>query len=343
MSDSIIPLTAPNPAKKLKTGSQGRTAVDIEWTNRCNATCTFCPRDKMPTMGMMTFDVFKQVLKRCQELPVLPVAKACGTGEPLIHPQSVEFVQYATEQGFDFNITTNASLLTPQKSKALFNAGLSQLNLSISATGELYNSIYNLEFDTVRRNVEAAVQQNPGTCKIMVTIVEFDENEHEIDEIKAFWKKIGINRFNINRVHNRGGYAEQYCQDALNTRYEKEALQILKENKMSHLCAVPYIFVIVGWDGQYYLCCHDWKKRYPMGSVFDLSIQSVEAKKLATTRDRTSCKNCTADPINQIRLALIDRENNPSATDPLQETLDRIGSTQRLMHDYEQKINIIQP
>jgi MoaA/NifB/PqqE/SkfB family radical SAM enzyme len=327
--------TEADPEKKLKTGSQNRIGVDIEWTNRCNATCSFCPRDKMPTQGMMKLDVFKQILVRCKELPILPVAKACGTGEPLIHPQSVEFVQYATEQGFDFNITTNASLLTPQKSKALFAAGLSQLNLSVSATGQLYNQIYNLEFDTVRRNIEAAIQQNSGNCKIMLTIVEFDDNRDQIDEIKAFWQNIGITRFNINRVHNRGGYAEQFCHDAFNTDFEKEAMQILADNQMSHLCSVPYLFVIIGWDGQYYLCCHDWKKRYPMGSVFDFSIEEAGFRKLAATRDRSPCKACSADPVNQIRAALIATSKNCAPDTLLQETIDYLRHSQQTMRHFD--------
>ncbi len=289
----------------------------------------------MPAMGMMQFDVFKQILKRCKELPVLPVAKACGTGEPLIHSQSVEFVRYATEQGFDFNITTNASLLTPEKSLALFDAGLSQLNLSISATGELYNQIYNLEFDTVRRNVEAAVRQNPGTCKIMVTIVEFDDNQGQVEEIKDFWKAIGIKRFNVNRIHNRGGYAEQFCQDALNTDFEAEAIQIMQENGMSHLCTVPYIFIMIGWDGQYYLCCHDWKKRYPMGSVFDLSIEEAGFKKLEATRDRSPCKTCSADPVNQIRAALIATTKDGAPQALVQETIEKIKPGQQFMRQFD--------
>ncbi|HSC76285.1 MAG TPA: radical SAM protein [Pseudomonadales bacterium] len=328
-------LFAPRPDRKLKTGSQGRTAVDIEWTNRCNATCSFCPRDKMPAQGMMQFDVYKQVLKRCKELPVLPVAKACGTGEPLIHPKSVEYVRYASEQGFDFNITTNASLLTAEKSKALFDAGLSQLNLSVSATGQLYNHIYNLEFDTVRRNIEAAVQQNPGSCKIMLTIVEFDDNRGQVEELKDFWRKIGINRFNVNSVHNRGGYAEQFCQDANNTDMEKDAFDILAENKMSHLCAVPYIFVMIGWDGQYYLCCHDWKKRHPMGSVFDISIEEAAQRKLAATRDRSPCKSCSADPVNQIRMALIATSKDGAPAELLQETIDKIKPVQQFMRQLD--------
>jgi 2-iminoacetate synthase ThiH len=38
--------------------------VDIEATNRCNASCTFCPRDVMPDQGLMSRDTFEQALAR---------------------------------------------------------------------------------------------------------------------------------------------------------------------------------------------------------------------------------------------------------------------------------------
>jgi hypothetical protein len=47
------------------------------------------------------------------------------------------------------------------------------------------------------------------------------------------------------------------------------------------LCGAPFAYLFIGYDGQYYLCCSDWKKETPMGSVFDESFHSVTAKKLA--------------------------------------------------------------
>ena len=38
--------------------------IDIEITNRCNATCHFCPRDATPHQGIMDVDTFNQALAR---------------------------------------------------------------------------------------------------------------------------------------------------------------------------------------------------------------------------------------------------------------------------------------
>lgn len=328
----VVNASEPMPRRKgkLKT-ADGRLSIDIEWTNRCNATCSFCPRDKTPKMGMMGFDVFRKILERCKELPELPVAKACGSGEPLIHPDAVEMVRYASSQGFDFNLTTNASLLTPEKSRALFDAGLSQLNLSISATGDLYNRIYSLDFERVLANVRAAVAQKPATCQIMVTIVEFEDNQDQIEKIRRFWKDQGINRINLNKVHNRGGSAEHLCTDAATDDFEEDARKILADNGMSYQCIVPYIYIFIGWDGQYYLCCHDWTKRYPLGSVFDYSIEDVADKKRVLTRSREGCRACSADVINQVRHELIRVNRHGDDPEFLQMKIDELKPVQQAM------------
>ncbi|MBK8289162.1 MAG: hypothetical protein IPK95_11455 [Cellvibrionales bacterium] len=42
--------------------------IDVELTNRCNATCDFCPREKTPKQGFMSMEVFEQTVRRIQEL-----------------------------------------------------------------------------------------------------------------------------------------------------------------------------------------------------------------------------------------------------------------------------------
>ena len=41
--------------------------IDVEASNRCHATCDFCPRDRTPHQGFMSQDTFGQVLNRAME------------------------------------------------------------------------------------------------------------------------------------------------------------------------------------------------------------------------------------------------------------------------------------
>ncbi len=78
----------------------------------------------------------------------------------------------------------------------------------------------------------------------------------------------------------------------------------------STLCGAPFIYLFVGYDGQYYLCCSDWKKETPMGSVFDESFRSVMDKKLEYVVSREPvCKTCNLDPLNRITEELRARDD----------------------------------
>ena len=41
--------------------------IDMEVTNRCNAKCHFCPRDRTPHQGLMSPEVFEAGLQRAVE------------------------------------------------------------------------------------------------------------------------------------------------------------------------------------------------------------------------------------------------------------------------------------
>ncbi len=65
--------------------------IDIEITNRCNATCHFCPRDATPHQGIMDVDTFDRSLARAVEYRTVVndvsglelTVSLCGLGEPL--------------------------------------------------------------------------------------------------------------------------------------------------------------------------------------------------------------------------------------------------------------------
>jgi hypothetical protein len=67
------------------------------------------------------------------------------------------------------------------------------------------------------------------------------------------------------------------------------------------VCGAPFGYLFVGYDGQYYLCCSDWEKQAPLGSVLDRSFVDVARAKLdrAVSRDPV-CRTCNLDPINRL-------------------------------------------
>src|SRR6185436_14878780 len=67
------------------------------------------------------------------------------------------------------------------------------------------------------------------------------------------------------------------------------------------VCQAPFSLLFVGYDGQYYLCCSDWKKEAPLGSVFEASFVDIAGAKLAHVSGREPvCKSCNHDPLNRV-------------------------------------------
>lgn len=108
----------------------------IEISNECNLACSYCPH---PTQrrprGLMTRPTFEkslELLLRCGQR----TAYLHNFGEPLLHPELVDFVARCTQRGVAASFFTNGVLLTRDVLAALARAGLRFLYLSEHTRGE---------------------------------------------------------------------------------------------------------------------------------------------------------------------------------------------------------------
>jgi hypothetical protein len=126
-------------------------------------------------------------------------------------------------------------------------------------------------------------------------------------------------------IMNRGGALfvdhmqfEEYPQLA-------EARSLLQANDIEAVCPTPFAFLFIGYDGQYYLCCSDWKKEVPLGHVADASFTDVMLAKLAHTRSRDAvCKTCNLDPLNKLVETLRARDAGDADAPDVDEMLDKL-------------------
>ncbi|NQX89913.1 MAG: radical SAM protein [Halioglobus sp.] len=283
--------------------------IDIEITNRCNATCHFCPRDATPHQGIMdvaTFDKalaravdYREVVKDVSGLDV--VVSLCGLGEPLINKNTVSFVKKVKAENFVCSMSSNGALLTEEKSQELLDAGLDEIYINISDIHEEYERIYNLPFDSTCNNITRFAQLAKGRCTPVIILVDHRDDPEHIKTMEAFWRKRGLKKFHDYSVINRGGalFVEQM-------QFEQYPEMVQARNELSEggvqpLCGAPWGFLFIGYDGNYYLCCSDWRKQASLGSVFNYSFLQVTRQKLAMVVSRNPvCKTCNHDPINML-------------------------------------------
>jgi len=117
--------------------------IDIESSSSCNIKCDHCFRQYLdvPESALMQFEVYQKIVDECAEWKLFTL-KFSMRGEPTLHPQIVDMVEYAKMKGIkEVWINTNGSMLTESLCKGLIKAGLDCLTISFDGLGEMYESI----------------------------------------------------------------------------------------------------------------------------------------------------------------------------------------------------------
>ena len=183
----------------------------------------------------------------------------------------------------------------------LLDAGLDEIYINISDIDEEYERIYNLPFAKSCENITRFAELAEGRCTPVIILVDHRNDREHIKAMQAFWRERGLKRFHDYSVINRGGALfvehmqfEQYSEMV-------RARNDLTDGGAQPLCGAPWGFLFIGYDGNYYLCCSDWRKQASLGSVFDYSFLQVTRQKLAMVVSREPvCKTCNHDPINML-------------------------------------------
>jgi MoaA/NifB/PqqE/SkfB family radical SAM enzyme len=314
--------------------SYSKFTIDIEPTNRCNAKCHFCPRDQTPHQGLMSPEVYTQSLRRATEYRDLALEKLgedvglslCGLGEPLLNRHTPEFVRQARDAGFEVVMSSNGALLNEDRGRALLEAGLRRILINVGAEGDEYESVYQLPFERTRDNVAHFVEMAGPECAVQVVLVDYQRDPEHVHRMEEYWRERGVNSFVSYDIMNRGGALfVDHMQFETYPQLAQAREMLASRGADVPLCGAPFGYLFIGYDGQYYLCCSDWKKETPMGSVFDESFRSVTEKKLSYVVTRSPvCKTCNHDPINRLTetLKAVDEGTaEPGARDAMLETI----------------------
>ncbi|MCP4466310.1 MAG: radical SAM protein [Halieaceae bacterium] len=283
--------------------------IDIEVTNRCNATCHFCPRDATPHQGVMDVETFDKALARAVEYRKVVqdvsglevVVSLCGLGEPLINKNTISYIKKVKAEGFTCSMSSNGALLTEDKTHELLDAGLDEIYINISDIHKEYEEIYNLPFDSTCENITRFARLAEGRCTPVIILVDHHDSREHIKAMQKFWRERGLKKFHDYSVINRGGAL--FVEHMQFSQYTEmvQARNQLSEGGVEPLCGAPWGFLFIGYDGNYYLCCSDWRKEASLGSVFDHSFLQVTRQKLAMVTSREPvCKTCNHDPVNML-------------------------------------------
>ncbi|MCL5265014.1 MAG: radical SAM protein [Chloroflexi bacterium] len=234
------------------------TFLGIETSGSCNLRCVMCPQSTQPqARGLMDFGVFRTAIDEVKGYVIN--ADLFGGGEPLLHPEIVQMVEYASRAGIRVRLHTNATRLTEKLSTQLINAGVDFLSFSFDGYDkETYESVrVNARFEETLENVKTFLrikkERNAKKPYTVLQTIEPDGNYRGLrHDFRQQFASLPLNEFKVIAKHNYGG--------------KVGGLEGVSSKNYSP-CTFLWYASFVLWDGTIVPCCVDWWAEYPLGKV----------------------------------------------------------------------------
>ena len=202
-----------DPRRYFESATGKRTAATarppvclyLETTNRCNLLCTTCPRtyEELEPPADMSWELFTKIV---DQLPDIERAVLHGVGEPMLVKHLPRMVRYLKERGTYVLFNTNGTVLNERNGRALIEAGLDELRVSLDASNaKSYRAIRGKDyFGRILKNVRAfrELQEREGKDRPRVSAWLTGLKE-TIAELPAFVKvaaEIGVREVYLQRL-----------------------------------------------------------------------------------------------------------------------------------------------
>ncbi len=214
-----------NIAEKAKTyGFGGRLSeqfpsqINVDLTEVCNLACIHCPHPDFKKSAhygarYLSPEWNKKMVDevRAHGGGFTQYIRYTGEGEPLIHPEGYEMIEYAVrESGVYVTLTTNGTIMNEKRTRKLLDAGVHLIDISLDAfSPETYAKIrVNGDLNVTRANVLRLlewIKSSGAKTKVIVSFVEQELNRHEAASFEKFWNEQGAHFVVMRRLHSAAG------------------------------------------------------------------------------------------------------------------------------------------
>ena len=264
--------------------------LHIDPVNLCNFKCTFCPTGDHDLLeiigrpkGMMSPLTFEKIIGDLE----LMVAKY-GTkpieidlfkdGEPLLNKNLAKMVHIISEKKLADNIgiTTNASILTPKRSRELITSGLQKIKFSIEhINDDGYHKVTQtrVPFNKIYSNIKEFWNINldlGSPVKIHSKIVNINYSYEMIKEFKKIFSPIS-HSVSIDKIHGWSASSKKDWQLGINNTIPDEDSSC----RSNQVCHQPFNLLTILFNGDLTPCCVDWTHRLVIGNIHDSSLDEL--------------------------------------------------------------------
>ena len=240
----------------------------IEPVSACNLRCTMCfqvdesfSSDKN-FMGKMDLELFKKIIDQAYEGGTQAITLA-SRGEPTMHPQLDEMLNYCNGKFLELKINTNATLLTEKLSYKILKSDITDIVFSVdSYKKEEYekirvNGIFEKVLNNIKKFQEIRNTSFPNSkCTTRISGVKVMKEQDPV-LFKQFWEQ----------------YVDHVVIVEMEPRWDTYNNPLEFAGKGP--CHLLWERMYVWYDGISNVCDADYKSKLSPGSIKNKSIKEI--------------------------------------------------------------------
>jgi radical SAM protein with 4Fe4S-binding SPASM domain len=248
--------------------------VHIETTNICNFRCIYCPQSNQDThfdflgRGKMTFEEFKIILSKILKSWPLREVILTRDGEPLVHPELEQFVEYASRRGLDVTIGSNGSYFTEERVCKLIDNGLTKVKGDFCADKDKYEQLrsggkWEIVLSGYRALLHYAHKHHKKFHLVLVDLCTYGlSNATDVQKSLRGLQKL----FPFPDKYLSVGPA------MMHNAFDEAQVILSSSNKLQNRkynrCHHPWIELVIDYKGNAVGCCRDLRSEYILGNIF---------------------------------------------------------------------------
>lgn len=264
--------------------------IYVEITNRCNLSCSFCSKVEKPLRNM-SIDEFKCIIEKIKDYTDTIYLHV--KGEPLVHPNLIDFLNIADEYNIKVNLTTNGTLFPNLVDKLKECKSLKKINFSLHSENNKENYLEEI-FSSVEKLQDVTIIYRLWT----LNNGELDEKSTDTVNKIVYYYNLSTEIVDKTKKENNVKIKDRIFVDKDN---EFEWPSITNHNSCGFCYALKtHIAILV--DGTVVPCCLDSNGLIDLGNIYNESLEDIinsdryqTLKKSFQDRKPSEnlCKSCT--------------------------------------------------
>ncbi len=239
--------------------------ISLELTNVCNLTCPYCANPALTRpKGTIEWDLLEKIVDESAR-ERLAIDWLHGVGEPLLWKRLEDVIRLIRRRDAGAgSFATNGTLLYEDRVRALLDAGLSRIYVSIDTLDPaVYKATRGGNLAKVVENIKGLIRIAPSDFTIKIALM--DHRDYRLTELER-------QRF----TETFGDRPNVMLADVTNSRMPSAPAdyRVNPEGRVSG-CFAPLSYLFINKDGIASLCCADQDSLHPLGDIHARTIRDI--------------------------------------------------------------------